>query len=241
MKYKYLILISFILILCGCTSEVNIHVTEDNISENISIDEYTTLDLEKEEIKESYRNYVPVYYDVEIYDEDPDEEVSGVAYYNHTINDLGNGYNNTYSYTYRFQDYKKASSIKYAFRSFSIIKDSKERTITLLTDSNGLLYFDQYPRLETIRVNITTDMEVLDTNGELNDGTYTWLFSKYDKEKSIYLEMKMHDEVVENTNDEESNSKEKKKVNLNLILILVFAFFIFLIIFIKIYKFDKDN
>jgi hypothetical protein len=240
-KNKIIFLATFVLLTCGCSTEVNLNITSDYINEEIVISDNATLSITKDEIKQEYRNYVPVYKDSEIYDEDPDEEAEGIEYYKRNLVEFSDGYKFTYSYNFPIKKYKNAASINYAFRSFSIIKDEENGTLTIMTDSNGLMYFNQYPRLDSLKINITTDMEVIETNGTLEHGTYTWEFYENDYKKGVYIEMKLptsEEEVIENpSNIKEDNVEDSS--NLGKAIILFLGFFVVLIVVIILTKFSK--
>jgi hypothetical protein len=241
MKNKIIVLAILVLLTCGCSTEVNLNITSDYIDEEIVISDNATLSITKDEIKQEYRNYVPVYQDSEIYDEDPDEEVAGIEYYNRNVEEYSDGYRSTYSYKFPIKKYKNASSINYAFRSFSIIKDEEEGTLTIMTDSNGILYFNQYPRLDGLKINITTDMEVIETNGVLENNTYTWQFYS-NSEKGVYIEMKLPSEEEKTIEPATSEEQEmKNEGNISLVIMLFFGFFVVLILVIVIAKFSKKQ
>ena len=213
MKNKIILLVIIGLMLCGCSAEVNLEVNPSNISETISITTNADSTYTKQNILEGFRNYMPIYNNIEIPDTEPDEPVSGVQYYEHTQEELSNGYKNVYSHTFDFGRYKNARSVNDAFRSVTIQNSSSQKTMLLSTDSGGLKSFNTYPGLETVRVNIKTDYEVIKHNADsVNGNVYTWYFSK-DTKKGVYLLMSntLDKEVEKKETDTTTKKSEKKK------------------------------
>lgn len=190
MKRKIIILLVLLIITCGCSSTVNINITEDFIEEDINVNYFIDNETTKEMIPEYFRDFIPAYGNVILPDAEPDEKIEGTAYYNKKMTDIGSGYSFNYNYRFKQSEYSKARSVKKAFRSFNILKDPKEQTITISTDSEGIELFNLYDNLSEIVINIKTDYQVLETNGTKNGNIYTWHFTANDHNKNIYLVMK---------------------------------------------------
>ena len=229
MKSKCLILVLFIFITCGCTAEVNLDISENQIKESVDITFYQNVLYPKDIIKTSFRNYIPVYAKDLIVDTMPDEPLDGINYYTKKETDLGNGYKFNYSYNFNINEYKNARTVKDGFRTYNISYNDDNKTINLSTDSEELLYFKDYPELEEIRINIKTDYLVKENNAdEVNDNVYTWIFKK-DDVKSINMLIDTSDVV-------------KKIDNTNIIIIasiLIVIAFIFLLLLLKNKKNNK--
>ena len=61
MKSKCLILVFLIFMMCGCTAEVNLDISDNKIKESVDITFYQNALYPKDIIKSSFRNYIPVY------------------------------------------------------------------------------------------------------------------------------------------------------------------------------------
>ena len=229
MKSKCLILVFLIFMMCGCTAEVNLDISDNKIKESVDITFYQNVLYPKDIIKTSFRNYIPVYAKDLIVDTMPDEPLDGINYYTKKETDLGNGYKFNYSYNFNINEYKNARTVKDGFRTYNISYNDDNKTINLSTSSEELLYFKDYPELEEIRINIKTDYLVKENNAdEVNDNVYTWIFKK-DDVKSINMLIDTSDVV-------------KKIDNTNIIIIasiLIVIAFIFLLLLLKNKKNNK--
>ncbi len=183
MKKKILTLILLIFMISGCSVEVNIDISDNKIKESNDITIYQNAIYTKEILRTSFRDYIPIYASNLIVDTVPDQPFSDVLYYNKNTTDLGNGYRFNYSYDFDIDKYGDARTIKDGFRDYSY--SYRNDIISLSTDSEGLIYFNDYPLLEEVTVNIETDYLVEENNADsVNGNTYTWVFNK-DSKKSI--------------------------------------------------------
>ena len=201
MKSKCLILVFLIFMMCGCTAEVNLDISDNKIRESVDITFYQNVLYPKDIIKTSFRNYIPVYAKNLIVDTMPDEPLEGIDYYTKKETDLGNGYKFNYSYDFNINEYKNARTVKDGFRSYNISFNRDDHTISLFAEGT-LLYFNEYPELEEVKINIKTDYLVKENNADnVKDNTYTWVFKK-DDVKSINMLIDTSDVVknVDNTN-----------------------------------------
>ena len=183
MKKKILTLILLIFMISGCSVEVNLDISDNKIKESNDITIYQNAIYTKEILRTSFRDYIPIYASDLIVDTVPDQPFSDVLYYNKKTTDLGNGYRFNYSYDFDIDKYGDARTIKDGFRDYSY--SYRNDIISLSTDNEGLIYFNDYPLLEEVTVNIKTDYLVEENNADsVNGNTYTWVFNK-DSKKSI--------------------------------------------------------
>lgn len=229
---KKISLLAIILIfMCGCSGEVNLTIDDNSIKEDISITFLENMEWTKENIKNSLPNYLPINKDDILEDANPDEELPNVEYYQRETKELNNGYSFNYKHDWNLKEYNKATSLNNAFRSFSIIKNEEDKTITLSTDNNGLLLFDVYPELDNVTINIKTDNEVIDSNTTPENNIYSWNFTRNDNVKNIYLVIKEQEknDVTENKPDNEKEEEKtplKSRVGLVSVVISIFIIFI---------------
>lgn len=184
---KIIMLLFLVVLLTGCSANVNLTVTSNNIEEEIIITAYSDSDTTKEQVASSFRTFIPVFANVPLSDTEPDVKKSGIEYYTRRVNDLGSGYRFSYKYKYKFDDYKNSKSVNFGFDSKTIQRNSGDKNIMISTDSSGLNYFEQYPDLETVTINIKCAYKMIDNNADyVNGNTYTWVLRKGTR-KSIYL------------------------------------------------------
>ena len=231
MKVKCLLLVVLTLMICGCTAEVNLDISDDKIKESVNITFYQNALYPKEYIKTSFRNYIPIYASDVIVDTEPDEPHSDIKYYEKTETDLGNGYLFNYKYDFDIDDYREARTVKDGFKSYSISVNRSNDTIRLSTDSEGIVYFDDYPLLEEVTINIRTDYLVEENNADsVNDNTYTWVFNR-DSKKSINMLINVDHNLVQSAIDRTNNT----------IIVISIVVVVGIILLLLLVKYKKNN
>ena len=232
MKFKYFGLILIIFMMCGCTAEVNLDISDNKIKESVDITFYQDAIYTKDIIKASFRNYIPIYARDVIVDAEEDRPFPNTKYYEKTETDLGNGYRFNYSYDFNINEYEEARTIKDGFRSYNVSVDQDNGNISISTDNNGLLYFDDYPLLEEVKINIRTNYLVEENNADsVNGNTYTWIFDK-DTKKSINM-------LINTSTNNNSANIGIENVIFPIICIVLFVFVVLLILFQKNNKNNK--
>ena len=201
MKIKILILVFIMFMMCGCSASVDIEIKDKKVFESVDITAYQNVIYTKEILNTSFRNYIPVYARDLIVDTLPDTPREGIKYYEKTTTDLGNGYKFNYKYTFDIDEYSEARTIKDGFRYYDFSYNDTNNTITISTDDNGLLYFNDYDQLDEVRINIKTNYFVESNNADKVDGnTYTWVFNK-DSKKSIEMTIDTDSDGVVSSNN----------------------------------------
>lgn len=184
---KIIMLLVVVVLLTGCSANVNLTITSSSIQEDITITAYSDSGTTKQQVYSGFRKNMPVFANVPLSDTEPDTRKTGIEYYTRREQDLGSGYKFNYNYNYKFDDYKNARSVKYGFDSRTISKNPVDKTIMISTDSGGLNFFEQYPNLENVTINIKSPYKAVENNADyVNGNTYTWVLRKGVK-KSIYL------------------------------------------------------
>lgn len=202
---KLIIIILFLLILTGCTTKVNLEISDNIVYEQIIIDDQTTP-------KTSFRNYIPVFNKDEIVDTHPDISEPNISYYKKETKDN----KIYYSYAYRLNEYNNSKTMKNFFSSSAIVSSERTGIMELYTSSDGIYVFDKYPSLSRLEINIKTALEVEESNADnVSGNTYTWVFTPSNKNKSIYLRMRNYhykqkhpDEYKEKKNNDNNNNNE---------------------------------
>jgi len=239
---KIILLVFCLILLCGCTADVDLEINDDQISENVTINYFEDNYNSKEDIKTSLREYIPVYNSVIVADTEPDEKKENVEYFERSIKELSNGYIFNYKYDYPLVSYNGSRTLKKAFKSASIIKNVVDGTIVLSTDSSGLKLFDEYDDLTTVNIRIKTNNEVLESNGKYKDDVYIWTFNKNDYKKNIYMKMKIknNDEIIQ---EKKENKKEEsffsKLVNKNPLISVIIGIVLFILVVLVLSKIAK--
>ena len=227
MKIKILILVFIIFMMCGCSASVDIEIKDKKVFESVDITAYQNVIYTKEILNSSFRNYIPVYARDLIVDTLPDTPREGIKYYEKTTTDLGNGYKFNYKYTFGLDEYSEARTIKDGFRYYDFSYNDTNNTITISTDDNGLLYFNDYDQLDEVRINIKTNYFVESNNAdEVNGNTYTWVFNK-DSKKSIKMTI-------------DTDSSEVVSSN-NIVLILSVAIVAAILVFLALKSRDNNK
>ena len=210
---KIIIIIIFLFILTGCTSTVNLEITDNIVHEQIIIDDQVTP-------KSSFREYQPVYYKDNVADTEPDIKENKKEYYKKEI--IDNKIN--YSYAFRINDYNESNAMKSVFSSSAIVFSEATGITELYTSSDGVYVFDIYPNLTKLEVNITTELEVEENNADSVSGnTYTWVFTPNNNKKNIYLRMRnyiykrihVNEDKNDNKTDDSSKSNNNNDSNTN--------------------------
>lgn len=187
MKKRVFLLILLSFLLCGCTANVNISINGDTVSERITITESTYDGFSINDIAQQYRKYVPAFYDVPVIDTMPDVKEEGVSYYGTSGSSSGNTFTALYQHDFKFKEYKNARTIRNAFKSSQVQYDPYEKQVLFTSEASGMTLFNTYPQLSEVRINITTNYLVMETNADYHNGNvYTWVFNK-DTKKGVYM------------------------------------------------------
>lgn len=255
---KIIMLLTLVVLLTGCSANVNLTITSSNIEEEVIVNAYSDASTTKQQVYSKFKKYIPVFVSSPMSDTEPDVKQTGIEYYSRKVHDLGSGYSFVYDYKYNFNDYKNARTVALGFDSKTIQRDPVEKTIMISTDSSGLNFFDQYSSLESVTVNIKTNYKVKENNADvINGNVYTWVLRKGTK-KSIYMliddpnagtsyeqkeEEKKEEEVVEQKPVVTPQRKEENKIveyanNHPIIVgaVAIFGFFILVLILSKLSK-----
>ena len=187
MKKIFVILfLSLSLFLSGCTAEYNIEINEDKVSEN------TVLTIDKSRLTEPLYN--TLINDNSVYlDED--------EYY--AIEESEDESNSIFSYKYIHDINKFADSriINWCYNDREIINN--ENTLTISTKGSfNCANRESRSYVENARINIKTDLEVLENNAdEVNDNTYTWIINENNyRDKPIYIQIQKNNINIDNNN-----------------------------------------
>lgn len=212
MKIKKLLgLLLLLILLTGCTTKVNIDISDNIVKEEIVIDNQNVPLSE-------FREYIPVYNNDAVVDAEPDIKVDGINYYKKEIKDN----KIYYSFDYKLNDYNNSKTMKNFYSSSAIISSDRTGLIEVYTSNDGIYAFDIYPKLTRLEVNITTKLKVEESNADsVKDNTYTWVFTPTNKNKNIYIRMQnyhyktLHPKKETNNNNNSNNNNNNNNNNSN--------------------------
>jgi hypothetical protein len=181
---KIFIIICFMFLLCGCSVNYNLEITDDNkFIEKVSIDAdseeelHETIESTNKTLYETFLelkdSYVQAYSNAHInnYEEDTVKQ-DGVEYYNKSYSSNKMAYNYTFK---NHNDFKYSYIANYCKPSLKIISTSSN--VTLSTSSFDCI--NDYETLNNIVIKITTNKRVISNNAdEVNKNTYIWNITK---------------------------------------------------------------
>lgn len=222
-KIKYLILVSLLYILCGCSAEYNL-----NITENTKFTEHIVINASSQEDLLQLNNFN---WDVPLDYQNSNEAYEAADYNKNEIYNIVKNQNNVvFDGSFNRDTILNSKAIHDSVDYFNFTKYDGNYVIST---SDNFKIFNRY-NLEYLVINIKLPNEVINSNADsVNGNVYTWNISK-DNKKGIYLEYKPID------NKEITGTKEEDN-NLKYILIAI-GFLVFLLvglIFIKKNKYKQ--
>lgn len=192
MKKKVLFIICLFL-LTGCDVVYNLDVKDiDRIesikfnlkeSDNVPVNE--NVDGDVDYLSDNLKMLTDTYYN-EDYNSLNNDSTDKYFYEKKRNND------NSFSLNYIFNNnnYSFSNALNYCFENISV-DDNEKYLIFDFKNSSVCFEQDIYDRLDKVTINIKTDYDVVSNNAdEVNKNTYSWILSKKDIEKEIYIKMK---------------------------------------------------
>lgn len=211
MKNKIFLVLLILLLTTGCSCEYNLTINNNYYQENIII----TADNQNEILDLNNEWKIPV--DKEDYNLVGDSSTSinsNSKLYDYTVN------NDTIAFKNNFneQDYSNSSAISECYDRLSIIE---QNDATILSTSLKAKCFDSQPELNSIKVNINVDRNVISSNADShNENTYTWYIDKKNyNNKSINItlsnkiEYSSSSQIINNSSSKSSIIKKNTKNN----------------------------
>lgn len=205
---KYIILLIMLVVLTGCTANLNINIGDSSISEELYIKELKNLD---DGI--SYEDYI---------DEKISENLGSNTQYDvSNINDSDYfGVKMSKKYDTDICSFVQSSALKLVAYDIKCEKDNNKYKIT-----GKASYFTcdedcfMAPEVSSGTLNITLPVKAISSNASsIEENTYTWNLGKNEK-NDIKLEFKMPNKK-DNRTTRQSSSKEKKLSILIIIIII---------------------
>lgn len=227
---KIVLFLSLLFLVSGCSINYNLEFSGEDILEEIDFslteseyDEWNSNQSEKFE-EDGY-----VYFNSQqlLAFSDDYEEL-----HKRILNRNGNSYDVNYSYKYNYKNYNRSMVIDSCFSEYNIL--NKDDYYYVKLDGPFTCFYDD------MNINIKTDRKVIHTNGEYNNGVYTW---KITEDNFKDFELIFHIDKDEVFDELEVIDDVKKENNIQISdiiwIIILGAAFVGLIILSK--KFKKTN
>lgn len=227
---KIVLFLSLLFLVSGCSINYNLEFSGEDILEEIDFslteseyDEWNSNQSEKFE-EDGY-----VYFNSQqlLAFSDNYEEL-----HKRILNRNGNSYDVNYSYKYNYKNYNRSMVIDSCFSEYNIL--NKDDYYYVKLDGPFTCFYDD------MNINIKTDRKVIHTNGEYNNGVYTW---KITEDNFKDFELIFHIDKDEVFDELEVIDDVKKENNIQISdiiwIIILGAAFVGLIILSK--KFKKTN
>lgn len=179
---KYILLVSFMTLLTGCTATYNLKISDNTIVEKISLSEKKNL-IDQEIADEQLENLFS-------------NSTSNLKKYNVTKEENKENIIYNLSQTYFLSDMDSVNNIrviKECFDAYNIVYLDDSQTSFILQTSKGFhcLNYD-YNEIDSVDINIEIDNEVINNNADkINGNIYSWHIDKNNyADKYISLEFK---------------------------------------------------
>lgn len=247
-KIKIFTLLTLIILTCtGCTVEYNVNITKNNISEEITVNDYITSIRTKENILSEYNTWYPTYVNfitegesIEI--EDYSRKYEGIEYHQKDIKELNDGYKYTYKYIYPIDQYNNAYTLARTYLESSIYQ-GYNNLIIKTSKENFLCNYDYF---DEVKVNITIDPKVYELNytntSNINDNTYTWTLNRSNCNNSeIVLTLNKINQYNEIINEKDNGIKVRPESEYTLYIFLGVILLIILIVYFIFKKLKEKN
>lgn len=168
---KVILLVTFILLFCGCSATYNLDIDKLDYSEDVDIYlEKTSINRESVDILK--RTSYPAFFSNDF---GPEEELvyeKGIFYERNVIDD-GTNYGINFNYKYTNYNFNDSNIIKSCYQYFTFLPND-DGYRTFLT-SKHLLCMDSFPELENVTIRIKTKyIPTYHNADEVEGDTYIW-------------------------------------------------------------------
>lgn len=180
---KKLLILTILIFLTGCTANIDIKLNDSTVESIIKLTEedkkLENSNIDMEDMKNDEN--------LEIYTKDLTEFENNTNIKRTFINE-----NNELGYLYNqklpYEDFESTSLITDCYDDIEIEKDD----VLEIKTSEEFTCFEQYETLDKVRLKISSDYELVDTNADVVGGNeYIWNIKKDDINKPIYLALKI--------------------------------------------------
>lgn len=195
---KIIILLILMVSLTGCEAVYNLDINSDTFNEELILTTHDKSTKTKKTVNIALKSNIPV--DNEFYKPEVTFKQNNLKYYQILKIDTDDELGVRYKSSLTKEEYQSSTIVKEHYPNFKL---NETGNIVSLTLGKGNI-FDDYPDLEKLTINITTNKRVTKYNADsVNSNTYTWYLTKdnYNK-KEIYInynKTEKHDKIDENT------------------------------------------
>ena len=189
-KIKSLVLLPIILLITGCNVEYNLTITKDSMTESSNF-LYTDTAENRERLDYHWGIDQSVYYDF---------DSKTTKYYEKSKIEKDNIIGLNLKYEFGGDNLQKSLLLNRCYYKKSITKTDEYIIIT--TDGNTMCFYqDLTKNIDTLTVNIKTDLKVLEHNADnVKKGTYTWYFDENNYQNHpINIKMEIPQDKEDNT------------------------------------------
>ena len=214
MKKLFFVIIA-LFILTGCEANYNLTIEDNGVIESCDFLIKKTDDNERT-LDDYYNTKYLSYYDID----------AGKDYnYEKKRIDDGKYIGMNLSFAYSGANYQKSSMLDRCFYKKSFIK-TKDYIILYTEEGASCFYKDETKLLDSLNVNIKTDLNVVENNADSVKGNvYTWKFTKDNfSKKNILIKI-----------------KRSGKFNFIPFIVILIILSVFLIIFIRVRNINKKS
>ena len=207
---KKLLIIPLLILLTGCTANINIKLNDSTVEHIIKLTEEAktveSLDIDMDHIEdnETLQKFAK---DLTLFENNTDIKRTFIDE------------NDAYGYRYvQTLPYEKLETNSLIMDCYDDIEVEKEDTLKITT-SKEFKCFDEYETLDEVNLTISSDYELIDTNADVIGGNeYTWIINKNDTNKPISLSLKVKD----------TNKNDMTIVSIIFIILIIIGAFIYL-------------
>lgn len=184
--------------LTGCEAVYNLDINSDTFNEELVLTTHDKSTKTKKTVNIALKSNIPV--DNDFYKPEVTFKQNNLKYYQILKIDTDDELGVRYKSGLTKEEYQSSTIVKEHYPNFKL---NETGNIVSLTLGKGNI-FDDYPDLEKLTINITTNKRVTKHNADgVNSNTYTWYLTKdnYNK-KEIYInynKAEKHDKNDENT------------------------------------------
>ena len=232
MKRKNLIIFFIFFLLCGCTSEYNLKINNDNYEEELTIN--ATNQNEKSTI---LKNDWVIDVDFNEFDEIDEEIVKEEKNNYYNIETKDNSL--VLSYIHNLETIKNATLIKKCFDKVTITKESNK---LYLSTTDKFKCFDNYPELNSLKITIETEGNVISNNAnKVENNKYICNYNKNTTVKPINITVEFNNQSNSSISSSISSTLENKNYSYYIFITILMALLGIGYLIYKILKKYSDN
>ena len=219
MERRYGLLLILLLLLTGCTFEYNVEITKNTVKEDNII---FLPGVSQDSIERSVNNLVNKY----------TGPTNSLGLYQSSVINRNNTFGMSYQKNYTISEYNDYSlSFSQCYDLYKMIKDNNK---VIIATSKEFKCFDKYEELDSVTINLTTDLEVESSTADsVHKNKYTWNINRQnyrDSEINIVLNI-----------DNDFSEKINPSINPAVLVAGVFLLLIIIILVLRVIAKKKNK